>query len=340
VKLAVTGAHGFLGSHVVDAARLAGADVVAMISPWGRPERLAAHAHDPAVRLVRADVTDAASLTGVFDGVDAVVHAAARVADHGPWRAFHRVNVEGSAHVARAAVRSGVKRVVLVSSVAVWRYRGISGDDPRTRPRDQYVLPYGRSKVLAEEVVRAEAPEPVVVRPALWPYGTRDPNFARVATALRRGILPLVDGGRAHLQTVDAALLARALVACAHDPVAIGRSYLVADPGTPTWRELFGQIAELLGVAPPRLSLPGGPLEAVAPAVESAWTSLRLPGEPPLTRYRAGLMRRAVVLDASAVADELNVHPTRTRRVALEAALRHLPGADAPGVRTAAASTP
>ncbi|MDZ7707556.1 MAG: NAD-dependent epimerase/dehydratase family protein [Trueperaceae bacterium] len=338
MKLAVTGAHGFLGSHVVDAARLDGADVVAVVSPWGRTDRLAAHAHDPAVRLLRADVTDPASLNGVFDGVDAVVHAAARVADHGPWRAFHRVNVQGTANVARAAVRSGVARVVLVSSVAVWRYRGISGDDPRTRPRDQHVLPYGRSKALAEDVVRAAAPEPVVVRPALWPYGTRDPNLARVATALRRGVLPLVDGGRARLQTVDAALLATALVVCARDPVAIGRSYLVADPGAPTWRELFGEIAELLGASPPRLALPGGPLEAVAPAFESAWASLRLRGEPPLTRYRAGLMRSDVVLDASAAYGELGVRPTRTRRAALEAALRDLDGTGAPPLGTAGAS--
>lgn len=321
MKLVVTGAHGFLGSHVVDAARSAGADVVAMISPWGRPDRLASHAHDPAVRLARADVTDPATLSGVFEGADAVVHAAARVADHGPWRAFHRVNVEGTANVVRAAARSGAGRVVLVSSVAVWRYRGILGDDPRRRPRDQHVLPYGRSKLLAEDVLRAEAPEPVVVRPALWPYGTRDPNLARVAGALRRGLLPLVDGGGARLQTVDATLLARTLVACANDPVAVGRAYLVADAGTPTWRELFGEIAGLLDVPAPRLSLPGGPLEAVAPAVEAAWATLRLPGEPPLTRYRAGLMRNDVVLDASAVADELNVRPTRTRHAALAAAL-------------------
>lgn len=329
MRLAITGAHGFLGSHAVDAARLAGAEVVAVISPWGRPDRLAAHAHDPAVRIVRADVTDPTSLDGVFDGVDAVVHAAARVADHGPWHAFHRVNVEGTAHVTRAAVRSGAGRVVLVSSVAVWRYRGLSGDDPRTRPRDQYVLPYGRSKALAEDVVRAQAPEPVVVRPALWPYGTRDPNLARVATALRRGLLPLVDGGRAHLQTVDAAFLARTLVACASDPVAVGRAYLVADPGAPTWRELFGEIAGLLGVPAPRLSLPGGAVEAVAPAVEAAWTSLRLPGEPPLTRYRAGLMRSDVVLDASAVAGELHLRPTRTRSAGLAAAIGEIAGAGA-----------
>jgi nucleoside-diphosphate-sugar epimerase len=326
VRIAVTGAHGFLGSHVVDVAREAGHEVTALVSPWGDPARLAGHAGDPGVRLARADVTDARTLADAFRGCDAVVHAAARVADHGPWRAFHRVNVEGTAHVAREADRAGAGRVVLVSSVAIWRYTGIRGDDPRRRPRDQHVLPYGRSKILAEDALREIAPEPVVVRPALWPYGARDPNLARVADALCRGRLPLVDGGRARLQTVDARLLARTLIAaCAHGPAA-GRSYLVADEGAPTWRDVFSEIAAILAAPAPRWRVPGGPLEAVAPAVEAVWQ--RLPGrsEPPLTRYRAGLTRRDVVFDAGAVASELGVRPDRDRSAALRAALAESAG--------------
>jgi nucleoside-diphosphate-sugar epimerase len=321
VRIAVTGAHGFLGSHVVDVARRAGHEVVALASPWGDSARLVGHANDPAVTLERADVTDRSSLAGSFRGCDAVVHAAARVADHGPWSVFHRVNVEGTVHVAREAVRTGTGRVVLLSSVAIWRYTGIDGDDPRRRPRDQHVLPYGRSKILAEDALRQIAPEPVIVRPALWPYGTRDPNLARVADALRRGRLPLVDGGRARLQTVDAQLLARVVVACCTHPRAPGRSYLAADRGVPTWRSLFAEMASVLGVAPPSLDLPGAALAAAAPAVERAHAAFRLPGEPLLTRYRAGLMRRDVVFDAAAVADELAVLPERPRSDALRVAL-------------------
>lgn len=333
MRVAVTGAHGFVGSHVVDEARAAGHEVVAVLSPWGEPARLTGHAGDERVELRRADVTDPATLRGAFAGCDAVVHAAARVVDHGPWSSFHRVNVAGTANVADEARRSGIGRLVLVSSVAVWRYLGIDGDDPRTRPRDQHVLPYGRSKLLAEDVV-AGAPEPVVVRPALWPYGTRDPNLARVASALRRGVLPLVDGGRARLQTVDAAFLARVLVTACHHPAAPGRAFLVADPGVPSWRELFAEMAAALGVEAPRVSLPGAALEAVAPAVERGWAVARLPGEPPLTRYRAGLMRRDVVFDAGAVTTELGLRPGRSRRKALREALAE---AHAPAVAGAPA---
>lgn len=321
MRLAVTGAHGFLGAHVVDAARAAGHEVVALVSPWGDPARLARHLRDPMFALRRADVTDPSGLVGTLAGCQAVVHAAARVGDHGPWADFHRVNVGGTRHVTHAAVQAGIRRVVLVSSVAVWRYRGIHGDDPRMRPRDQHVLPYGRSKLLAEDVVMAGAPEPVLVRPALWPYGTGDPNLASVVSALRWGVLPLVDGGRARLQTVDARFLARVLVVAAFAPEATGRSYLVADDGAPTWREFLAAIAQRAGASAPRLGLPGAALAALAGPVERAASWLGPEVVPPLTRYRAELMRRDVVFDASAVARELALRPDRSREEALDEAV-------------------
>ena len=91
------------------------------------------------------------------------------------------------------------------------------------------------------------------------------------------------------------------------------------DPGEATGR--VRRRAALLRVDPPRLSLPGAVLEAVAPAVERGWAAARLAGEPPLTRYRASLMRRDVVFDAGAVTAELGLRPGRSRRRALREAL-------------------
>lgn len=325
MKIAVTGAHGFVGSHVVDAARRDGHPVMALVSPWGTLDRLAAHASDDAVEIRRGDVTEPASLAGVFDGCDAVVHAAARVRDFGRWETFERVNVDGTSAVVAEATAAGIRRIVFVSSVAVWRYSGIRGDDPRERPRDEDRLPYGRSKALGEDIVTRDAAEPVIVRPALWPYGRRDATLARIVRALERRILPLVDGGDARLQTVDVAFLARVLVAVCHHPSAVDRSYLVADEGSLSWRELFDEMASILGVPPPRLVVPGALARAVAPAIEAAWVRSGLPGEPPLTRYRAGLMRDDVVFDASSVRDELGLRPHRSRAAALRTALTGSP---------------
>lgn len=325
----VTGAHGYLGSHAVAALLRAGHRVRAVISPWGSPLRLDRLRDGGLLPHVRADITDPASLTGAFDGCDAVIHAAARVADHGPWSAFFDANVHGTRVVCNEAVRAGASRVVLLSSIAVFRYRGFSGEDPRRLPRDADAFAYGRSKRLAEDAVMELAPEAVIVRPALWPYGEGDTSLARVTAAVRRGVFPLVDGGECRLQTVDARFLADVLAHCTVADAAVGRSYLVADEGAPRWRDLILEIAGLLDAPEPRLRLPGAPLETLAAWTEDAWARWAPDMEPPLTRYRAGMMRRDVVLDATAVQRELGLAPTRTRSEALRQALAAPRGAEA-----------
>ena len=322
MRIAITGGHGFLGSHVAEVALADGHAVTVVASPWGRLDRLdALQAGRDRLEVRRADVTDLAALRAAFAGSDAVVHAAARVADYGRWTDFETVNVRGTANVADAASAVGIERVVLISSVAVWRYSGIHGDDPRTRPRDRVEPGYGASKRQAEDALVARAKAPVIVRPALWPYGRRDPVLARVVDALRRGLVPLLDGGRARVQTVDARFLSRVVLAAATHPVAAGRSYLAADEGSIRWAELLALVAELADAPAARLRVPGAPVRWIAPLVEAAWTRLPLPGEPPVTRYRASLMHRDVVFDASAVREELGVTPDRDRATALADAI-------------------
>src|SRR5690606_15963296 len=89
VNVMVSGAHGFLGSHVTERLLATGDSVVALVSPWGELDNLRHVLAHPRLSVVRADLTRLGSLQGVCDGVEAVVHAAARVADWGPWDAFY-----------------------------------------------------------------------------------------------------------------------------------------------------------------------------------------------------------------------------------------------------------
>src|SRR5690606_38133056 len=84
VRVLVTGAHGFLGSHITERL-VAGGDVVrALVSPWGDLHNLRVAMGAGEVEVVRADVSKPGDLAGALEGVDAVVHAAARVVDWGP----------------------------------------------------------------------------------------------------------------------------------------------------------------------------------------------------------------------------------------------------------------
>ncbi|HEX7022908.1 MAG TPA: NAD(P)H-binding protein, partial [Trueperaceae bacterium] len=252
----MTGAHGFIGSHLVEELVAHDWEVRALLSPWGRADNLASALARPGPELVRADITQPESLRGAFEDVDVVFHAAARVAEWGPWEPFYRTNVEGTRNVLRAAEQAGVRRLVLVSSVAVHRFRGFCDADPRVLPRDGDVNAYARSKVMAEEIVEgASGLEPVIVRPGLWPFGPRDRNFVRQLEALRRGLRPLVNGGRARINTAYVENLVLGLRLAGEVPGAAGRAYLVADEGAPCWRELMDVLAELAGAPRARMSL-------------------------------------------------------------------------------------
>ncbi len=307
VRVLVTGAHGFIGSHLVEKLLAEGASVRALVSPWGELDNLAGV--KDRLELVRADISRAETLAGIFNGVELVYHAAAKVADYGPKSAFCQVNVEGTKNVLREAERAGVERLVLVSSVAVHRYSGFRDADPRQRPRDGTINAYARSKVAAEDVLAGADLETVIIRPGLWPFGPRDLNFRRVVGALRKGAFPLVDGGRAVLNTAYSENLVDGLWLAGTVPQAAGRTYALADAGAPSWAEVFTELARMLHVSAPRLSLPGALTEPLGEAVEQAYGLLGTGSGPPLTRYRGALMRRDVHFSTAAAERELGYTP-------------------------------
>lgn len=324
MRVLVTGAHGFLGSHITRALLAKGHAVRALVTPWGETHNIRAQLDDPAMELVRADLTDPATLDGLCTDVQAVVHAAARVADWGPWQAFEKTNVEGTRALLHEAVRAGAGRFVFISSVAVHRYTGFRNADTRTLPRNNLDSPYAYSKILAEDLLLAEVRlEPVIVRPGLWPFGQYDATFERVAHALLRGTLPLVRGGEAVLNTAYAPNFAAGVELAVSRPEAAGNVYVLADEGMPTWRELFAELSQQLGKRPPLLSLPGRPTTAVASGVEATWSAFFPHMEPPITRYRAGLMTHDVHFSIEHAREELGYQPKDSWRAALRITVDH-----------------
>lgn len=313
VPVLVSGAHGFVGSHLCRRLAEDGHEVRALVSPWGELGNLGGLLDQGRLEVVRADVTDREQLRGVCEGAGAVVHAAALVRDWGRERPILAVNVEGTRNLLDEAGAAGVARFVLVSSVAVHRYHGFRNADPESLPRDNASFPYARSKILSEDLVlqwtARGAGEGVIVRPGLWPFGPHDPQTRRVAAALKEGRLPLLRGGRSVLNTAYVENLARGLQLAASVPGAGGRSLVVADEGSPTWAQALGELARLLGARPPRLSLPPALAAPVAAGVEGAWSLLAPTAEPPLTRYRASLMRNDVHFSLEKARNVLGYRP-------------------------------
>lgn len=281
-RVLVTGASGFVGRRACVALAAAGWDVVAAIRGESARARVVG-----ATPLIVGDLAREPDWPRALDGVDAVVHAAARVhvmresaAD--PAAAFRRVNVEATGALARAALAAGVRRFAFVSSVKAMGegldrpYR--ETDEPR--PTDAY----GQSKLDAErlllDVARAGPLEVTVLRPPLV-YGPGvGGNFVRLlalARAARRVPLPL--GGIANRRSlVHVDNLAAAITSAVSAERAVTGVFLVSDGEDLSTSELLGRLAAADGHRARLLPAPARLLRAAAHAVGRGAEADRLLG--------------------------------------------------------------
>ena len=244
--VAITGATGFVGSHLLE--RLGDREVAVLVRDRAKATALGRDA----LRIVRGAVGDEAALDALVAGADVVFHVAGLVAARSEEE-FLSVNRDGTAAVARACRRAGVRRLVYVSSLAV---TGPSeGGRPvhdGTWPRP--VTPYGRSKLAGEDAVRASGLEHVIVRPPVV-YGRRDRQLLRLFRLARRGVVPLIGDGSQALSLVHVSDLADALIAAATRGAA-GATYHAAHRETTTQRELALAIGRAVGREPLVVRLP------------------------------------------------------------------------------------
>jgi nucleoside-diphosphate-sugar epimerase len=270
LRVAVTGAQGFMGAVLCERLARQGYEVDAI----GRREVAGG-----------LSLSDAEGWAARLTGVDAVVHLAARAhvtKEHArdPLALFREVNVEGTRCIARAAVRSGVRRFVFVSSIGVF---GTSSD---ARLSEQSPIapqePYAITKWEAEQVLRAlerdSAMEVVVVRPTLV-YGPHAKgNFLRLMRLVASGV-PLPFGSVANSRSfIGVANLCDLLEACVSHPRAAGQTFVAADDEDISTSGLLTLISKAMGRPDRQFRLPLPLLRAALTAVGRKAEFLRLTG--------------------------------------------------------------
>ena len=234
----MTGATGFLGRYLVDALLARGAHVIGVVRNPDRVPELAARG----VELRQADLAERDRLARGFAGAQAVVSNAALFSlRNRSWEDHHRANIQGTENVFGALADAGVKRVVHVSSVAVYRAHGphVAEDAPQLTADTRRGLTnaYSVSKALSEQLAWRLAAryglELTAIRPCAV-YGAFDPNFTAVFRRLVGFPLAVVPA-LTHLPLVYAGDVAEAIARALERPISIGRAYNVTGDDATVW---------------------------------------------------------------------------------------------------------
>jgi nucleoside-diphosphate-sugar epimerase len=251
MKALVTGAAGFIGSHLCEELVKRGHDVTCLVKKTSNLKWI----ENLNLSVTNGDCTDRGSLLDMANGYDYVFHLAgltkARSGDE-----FFFVNTKGTENLIQtiAEKNPGLKRFVLVSSLAA------AGPCKNGVPVQEDFSPcpvsdYGRSKLEAEKVVlqyKDSIPVTIVRPPAV--YGPRDRDMLVLFKMIKKGIF--FDLGKCYYSLLYVDDLVQGIILCAESKKAEGNLYFIADTGVVTGDEIAAEISAALNVKPLPLKVP------------------------------------------------------------------------------------
>lgn len=297
----VTGATGFVGSHVARALAEQGADLRLLVRPNSNRKNL----EDLKADLVTGDLRDPTSLEKGIAGCGVVFHVAA---DYRLWvrdpDEMYRANVEGTRAVLEAARKNKVRRVVYTSSVATMGFtsNGQPADENSPVSLDNMIGPYKRSKFMAEQVAieAARSGQDVVIVNPTTPVGERDikptPTGRIVVDFLKRKFPAYVDTG---LNLVDVKECARGHIA-ALEKGRTGERYILGGENL-TLKQILDKLAAITGLPSPSVRVPY--VMALATGVVDEIVTGRIRGREPRATIDAVRMGRKKMFVSSAKAE-------------------------------------
>ncbi len=291
----VTGAGGFIGSHLIRYLALKRWSVRAMdVHP-------APCALDGDIEYRVCDIRDESALSQAAAGVDYVFNLASVHLDvHASFDQFQSVNVNALERVVQLSAQAGVKRLIQVSSVGVYGHVASppAKEDAPLHPENDYE----RTKAAGEEVARRAASrygvDLVIVRPS-WVYGAGCPRTAKLLRSLRKGRFFYIGKGEnlRHPIYVDDFLQGIELAALGPSAIA-GGTFNLAGPRWMTVREMVSQFARAIGARPPTLHAPRWVGISVGWAAEQV--SAVVGAEPPISRRTLAFFENDNAFDISA----------------------------------------
>jgi nucleoside-diphosphate-sugar epimerase len=252
-RVLITGASGFVGSHVADVLKSRGIAVRCLVRRTSRLDFIGPASPE----IAYGDVTLPETLRPALEDVDGIVHCAgltkARSAED-----FFRVNQEGSRNLYLAGqnFRGRLLKIVHISSLAAMG-PSLHGQPVTEESVPRPVSDYGRSKLAGQRIAESfmrELPVSILIPPAV--YGPRDADFRTYFRLAARGIVPLPGRAQRFLSLIYVKDLAEAAVLTLTLDKSAGKTYIVEDGCVQTWRSVADAIDHALGRTSRRVYMP------------------------------------------------------------------------------------
>ena len=280
----ITGATGFVGSHVAERVRQQGHTARCLVRASGDTSFL----KSIGAEIVVGELTDTDVLKAALVGVDVVVHSAAKVGDWGPVEEYRAVNVEGLRAFLDAVKDLPIVRFVDISSLGVYEARHHYGTDETETLPASHIDGYTQSKVEAEalalEYHRLYGIPVTVLRPGFI-YGPRDRSvLPRLIERLKAGSVVYIARGQYALNTTYVGNLVDAILIAATHPAAVGEVFNITDGEFVSKKKFFEAVADGMGLPRPKRNIPLLLAKVLAKWRERSFRRRNSPTPPRLTQ--------------------------------------------------------
>jgi len=314
MKALVTGGGGFLGRYIVEQL-LARGDEVTVFARGAYPELV-----ELGAKQIRGDLQHRDDVVKACAGLDAVFHVAAKAGYWGTWESFYRPNVIGAENIIAGCREQGVGKLIFTSTPSV-----VANNQSRVGANESLPYPatyesyYPQTKAIAEQLV-TKANGDVLLTVSLRPhivYGPRDTHIIpRLVDRARAGKLIQVGDGTNKIDVtyVEDAARAHLLAADALEPgsAVAGSVYFISQDQPVALWPWVNDLLRRLDVPPVTKKIPLSLARTLGGAMEFAYRTFKLKGEPRLTRFLANELALSHYYDISRAKQDFGYQPQVT----------------------------
>ncbi len=304
MKNLVTGATGFVGSHIAEKLVKEGQEVIA----FARISSDTTFLKKLGVKIRYGSITDPSSTYEATEGIERVYHAAALTGEWVPKEISYEVNVEGTANLLEASLENKINRFFFVSSLAVMGFkdhRNTGVDTDYKKAQDPYI----DTKIEAEKLVRKFGEfglAVTILRPGFM-YGPRDRRFMkRILSKLKKDAFMFIGDGKNILNLNYAGNFADAVILSSKMPTSIGQAYNIAnDDKSLNIQTFIFKVADLWGYPRPGKHISVKVAKTATTIMETSARFMRKKEPPLLTKTRLKFLSHNLEFDISKAREEL-----------------------------------